>query len=409
MGYKIIWHSNAPWVNTGYGIQTRIFGPRLQELLGHDVTYSAFYGLAGACLQYADSVVLPGYTDPFGNDVLRAHAKFFEPDVVITLHDVWVLDPTRTRTIPWAPWLPIDHDPVPPPVFNTLRDGKATPITFSRFGERKLKEAGFDPVFYVPHGADEMYYEDVDKMEAKAKFDWEDKFVFGVVAANKGWPERKRFSDIFAAFSKLLRYRGGFKKEPILYLHTEQRSPYGIRLDQMLEHYNVPRESVQVVDQYRYALGLEQTYMRDVFNAMDVLVNPSSGEGFGVPILEAQACGTPVIVTNFTAMPELCWFGQKVNGRKFYTNQASWQMLPNVNEIYEAMGWAITMSDTEREKGAADARKRALDYHPDTVTNKYWKPVLEQVYDIVSKRDDIEYGDLSLLSDLDDHKIAMGE
>lgn len=41
-----------------------------------------------------------------------------------------------------------------------------------------------------------------------------------------------------------------------------------------------------------------------VYNAADLLVYPSSYEGFGMPVLEAMACGTPVIALNNTAFPE---------------------------------------------------------------------------------------------------------
>lgn len=44
--------------------------------------------------------------------------------------------------------------------------------------------------------------------------------------------------------------------------------------------------------------------MRLIYNAADVLVYPSSYEGFGMPVLEAMACGTPVITLNNTAFPE---------------------------------------------------------------------------------------------------------
>jgi glycosyltransferase involved in cell wall biosynthesis len=40
------------------------------------------------------------------------------------------------------------------------------------------------------------------------------------------------------------------------------------------------------------------------YNAADALVYPSSYEGFGMPVLEAMACGTPVIATRTTAIPE---------------------------------------------------------------------------------------------------------
>jgi glycosyltransferase involved in cell wall biosynthesis len=40
------------------------------------------------------------------------------------------------------------------------------------------------------------------------------------------------------------------------------------------------------------------------YNASEVLVYPSSYEGFGMPVLEAMACGTPVIALDNTAFPE---------------------------------------------------------------------------------------------------------
>jgi glycosyltransferase involved in cell wall biosynthesis len=42
-----------------------------------------------------------------------------------------------------------------------------------------------------------------------------------------------------------------------------------------------------------------------IYNAADVLVYPSSYEGFGMPVLEAMSCGTPVIALNNSAIPEL--------------------------------------------------------------------------------------------------------
>ncbi|NLE76889.1 MAG: glycosyltransferase family 4 protein [Chloroflexi bacterium] len=42
-----------------------------------------------------------------------------------------------------------------------------------------------------------------------------------------------------------------------------------------------------------------------LYNAARVLVQPSYYEGFGLPPLEAMACGTPVIVSNVSALPEV--------------------------------------------------------------------------------------------------------
>jgi glycosyltransferase involved in cell wall biosynthesis len=47
---------------------------------------------------------------------------------------------------------------------------------------------------------------------------------------------------------------------------------------------------------------LEETV--DFYRAADVLVYPSFNETFGLPLLEAMACGCPVVTSNISAMPE---------------------------------------------------------------------------------------------------------
>jgi len=42
-----------------------------------------------------------------------------------------------------------------------------------------------------------------------------------------------------------------------------------------------------------------------IYNGADAFVYPSLYEGFGIPILEAMACGTPVITSNVSSMPEV--------------------------------------------------------------------------------------------------------
>ena len=43
-----------------------------------------------------------------------------------------------------------------------------------------------------------------------------------------------------------------------------------------------------------------------LYTACNVLVHPYRGEGFGLPILEAMACGIPAIVTNGGACLDFC-------------------------------------------------------------------------------------------------------
>ena len=41
------------------------------------------------------------------------------------------------------------------------------------------------------------------------------------------------------------------------------------------------------------------------YNAADVFAFPSLYEGFGLPVLEAMACGTPVVASNAASLPEV--------------------------------------------------------------------------------------------------------
>ena len=57
-------------------------------------------------------------------------------------------------------------------------------------------------------------------------------------------------------------------------------------------------------------LGLSRTNsvreLVDIYTAADVFFNASVEETFGLPTVEAMSCGTPVIVYNSTALPEVC-------------------------------------------------------------------------------------------------------
>lgn len=46
-------------------------------------------------------------------------------------------------------------------------------------------------------------------------------------------------------------------------------------------------------------------YLNGLYNLATVFVMPSLYEGFGLPVLEAMACGTPVIASNTSSLPEV--------------------------------------------------------------------------------------------------------
>ncbi len=375
---KFTWLSNAPWAQTGYGNQTRIFTPRLKAL-GHDPAVIAFYGHEGSPIQWNGMTVYPRGFHPYGNDVAAAHTIHYGAEVLISLVDAWVIQPDAIRDgVKWIPWYPVDMDPIPPLVAEKIARAYRR-ITFSQYGVKKTEEAGLD-CYYVPHGVETDVFSPGDKHEARKALGWpQDIYVVGMVAANKGAPARKAFEPQLRAFKEF----HARHPETALYLHTAKNTAGetgGINLPELVDALGLT-DAVLFCDQYSNLLGFNDDHMVNLYRAMDVHMLVSMGEGFGIPILEAQSCGTPVIVGDWTAMSELCFSGIAIPQSKadpFWTPLAAYQFQPRWGPI-----WSALEEEYKHPSSGEKARKGALAYDADTVTEKYWRPALEEIEESV--------------------------
>jgi glycosyltransferase involved in cell wall biosynthesis len=252
----------------------------------------------------------------------------------------------------------------------------------SQFGQRVLTEAGLEPL-YAPHGVDTNMFKpsphDHDGTPARKVFDIHpDRFVVGMVANNKGnQPPRKGFGEAFLAFARLLKH----DPDAQLYKHSDENGAHnGMNLQALAEACNIPPENIEFADGYTLRVGLPDERMAQLYSCFDVLLAPSYGEGFGIPVIEAQACGLPVIVSDFSAQPELVGEGVAVPVQPLWDPlQVSWYGIPSVGAIAEAL-IEIHGRDAREVKAAAKrARHFALGYDDRVVWEQHWVPIMREL------------------------------
>lgn len=372
---KIIWHSTTPWAPSGYGTQTANWVLKVKDM-GHDVILSSYWGLQGAPTIWNDITVLPGFGNNYCSASLSGHAKVVQPELIITLGDIWVLDPNLIRELPIAHWLPVDTRPQSLADRSILEQTHAQLIAMSRFGYERMRTAGYHPV-YVPHGIKTGLFTPRNRDEMREESGLTGKFVIGVNAANND-AIRKALPEMMLAFAKFHRDH----PEAILSLHTGVHQDGGQDLEAVAENLGIV-DAVRVVDQYRYVSGLVQPEdLVDWYNIIDVLCSTTFGEGFGLPIIEAQSCGTPVITTDCSSMRELNPHGISVKGEPFWNGvHKGWWMRPYIGEIHAAFESALA-SQPNREK----LREFALNYDLDYVSEKFMAPAIDELLERMKKR-----------------------
>jgi glycosyltransferase involved in cell wall biosynthesis len=378
---RILISSNGPATPTGYGTQGKGLLKALKSL-GHELDYYAWYGLEGGIIGLGDGVKMyPRIRHPYGGDagMIASEAK---SDLVIALQDIWPLPVgfTETVPVPWLGWFPIDGDPMSPPV-QAMAETCPYPVVYSQHGEKVCRAAGLD-AYYIPLAIDTDVFSPGDKLLARQKLGIPaDKFMVSMVAANKGYPCRKSFPEALAGFKAF----HDLFPDSFLYMHTEKfPRGSGIDLADLMRLVGLSDDVVKFVNVSDYLIGLSDDYLADVYRASDVLLAPSMGEGFGLPILEAQACGCPVITQDITSMSEITLHGVAIEPlQPFYSPLGVWHYIASIPAIAEALAAVHDGHETPEWKANAQmARSIIVDtYSWPAVTERHWKPMLDKIAD----------------------------
>jgi len=174
------------------------------------------------------------------------------------------------------------------------------PVAMAMFGQKQVKDMYGLDTKYIPHAVDiKNYYSmsDIEKNELKQRWGLQGRYVVGCVARNQGRKMMDRVIKTFALYYK-------YDTQAVLLLHTD---PYDnaqvFPLLSLIHRYGIANRVMFTGT--KFFNGFTYKQMNEIYNLMDVFLLTTSGEGFGVPIIEAMACKIPVVCTDYTTTREL--------------------------------------------------------------------------------------------------------
>jgi len=117
-------------------------------------------------------------------------------------------------------------------------------------------------------------------------------------------------------------------------------------------------EKLNMADNIKMPGLIDEKDLNALYGAANIFVFPSLYEGFGLPILEAMACGTPVITSNISSIPEVCGDAALLVDpndvdsiamamhKVLYSNDMKGQMIRKGLERAKKFSWKMTAEET---------------------------------------------------------------
>jgi len=152
----------------------------------------------------------------------------------------------------------------------------------------------------IPIAADEVFTNKTEEnrfAEIKKKYSLPDDYIFYI----GGFDYRKNVATLLEAFAKAR--RSGIKEKLVL---AGKFSPSVKQLARGLVE-NIPQivDALRIDDFVTMAGMVPQEDLPYLYKMARLFVYPSLYEGFGLPPLEAMSCGTPVLASQSSSIPEI--------------------------------------------------------------------------------------------------------
>lgn len=343
----ILFYGDSPSLQTGLGRIGRDHATRTCELPEFRVGFLGRGGIGSRNLPFIqyDFDEVRGW----GSDQMIQHVwENFAGDSGGIIFAIY--DPSRTKWLSQGEWMRRNRHRVKlwtyVPVDGACGNERLTDdeyqalygfdrvLAYGEYGARVLSGTIGSPVDWLPHGIDTKVFKPQDRRAARVAMEARERDkIVGCVMTNQA---RKDWAVAIHTLARLPAWKGWF--------HT----------DTDVRHWNIPellaefgvRERVKLT----YTGSMSDSDLAFFYSACNVTILPSS-EGFGFPIAESLACGTPVIHTSHAGG---CWGLDTVK----YIAPATYRIegpFNRVRPVFDSEQWAAVV-----ERGTHSTREECV-------------------------------------------------
>lgn len=337
---KVLIVSDSAYLHTGYSTITK----NLCRVLKDEFEMRVF-----ATIPHKTNEPYPFTYISSGNHNLdfRGCLKHYKPDVVITLLDLWRLDfvvkAKQDNPFIWLAYLAVEGEDFPKSVFNFGKKIMTLEylglidylVTYSQFGKKEIEKLDIKVDNVIPLGVDTDTFKpkEIDRQAViKQVFKRDDNpFIFLFVGDNQ---IRKRLDLLLMGWS---RFQKEDKGKSILLLLTDPVSEIGFDIPELKKRYKI-ESTVYHRDATTKIQGIEEPDLIIMYNLCDCYVMVSGGEGFGLPYLEASACGKPIIMPDYATPKEIFTQAIRLPITKYlnYSTNYTWGAI-DIKDLARAM------------------------------------------------------------------------
>lgn len=397
---KQLWLQSRALIEEGYEVYVAHRDYRGEPILipkGSGVTMQSGRPLDGYTM-------LPYANQPWGEDIIPWYMNKYKIDYLSTLGDIWcyqyIKNIPRQHGWKWLAHYVFDTENMVG-FWNESLKAADISVVPSQNSYELCKKYGHENVQYVPHGINTEVFKPMtndEKLKVREEYNLpKEAFVIGMVAHNQ---YRKQVHRLIEAFEMFV------KKNPksLLLLHCLPRDATGWDLPQLLKDRGIMGH-VLFTDKAGKGTGdihVPDSELRRFYCSMDVHALPTAGEGFGIPIVEAMACGIPNVVTDYTTTREFLCDVETMDDKIRVSNTRGIAVPYVDTELHHTGGrWAkinipmmaeafqfLKDNPEEGSKMGMKAAKFAQENYNEELVKKRWKEVYNNFDSLIVKDED---------------------